>query len=522
MNAVDAMAYDPANLIYANGAEFSLFKNPTDMGSPVVGTFSFPYYSAVVAAKIGDSGHFGIDFTNQDFGEVAVTSAQSPDPIGTFHAYQCSFAIGYAAPLNNEFAVGSQLRYATVSIPDVSVEQGAKTGSTSNLLFSLGLAYKPEALDRKLDIGFSLMDFGTSVKYNNGSASPPSQMNIGIEGLAVTNEFFDVGIMVGATKPFDKSSGPPDYSGQSSFKSLFNDWSDFPEDVTAQAGLGFVWHPIYLGGGVSCFQEMYVGYFSTGPKSLSNSFYTHGVNVGIKVNGTKAALGYAGRWHNNQYGYYLPWLLPWETFQFTLSTDSNLFGGRSDENSSESAIKSVIVSGGYSYGAAIGRMKLTEFFGGVYSFSMKSIVSAESDFYISENEALISSLSYSRMTVTTTYLNPPITPTGPYQPVPSRTETISVTAGFRYHPLELIRPLFVQAGLGVIRLSPMPILVYPKYSYKSFSSLNVGAVIPVLSKRFVVIPQVAFRTFFAETIPNASRLAGYNQFEFGLNLGYGL
>jgi hypothetical protein len=512
-NVFGAMQYNPANLIYADELDFSFFRNPWK----IIGWTSVPLTSVQAAVNLGNSGSAGIEYTNWDFGEFATTGPDSPDIIGHYFAYERSIAGGYAISISNCLAVGAQIRYVWQSFsPQTSANQ---------ILFSAGLLYRPEKFSDRLNIGLSFMNFGTRIEYNSieparnvnviESDPPPAQINLGIEGLPVHNDFCDLSLALSAVKPISKWNSAPEYWAQSSFKSLFDDWSNFPADVTVKAGLGFTWHPIYLGAGISFFQEIYLGYFSTGAKDNYNSFYTHGVKIGLDVCGVRAAAGYAGRWHNNNAGEYLTYVFPWESFQLDISTDISMFGEGREYSQSETSPKKIILAAGYNYGLAVGRMKETTINNIVTeSLSMKHGWSAEGDFYISDNSAIISSLHYSRMTgKIIIYL---ITPWEHTVGI----ETASFESGFRYHPINAFKEFFVQASIGVLWMNYVHENSTPKYSYTAVDEIAVGFVFPLSDLHIVVIPKAGLRTIFEEIGTIGSRLGGYNQFEFGLSVGY--
>jgi len=92
-------------------------------------------------------------------------------------------------------------------------------------------------------------------------------------------------------------------------------------DLTAHLGLGIQWMPMSLGGGISYFQELSLGYFTSGTSFSRTALFTQGARAGIEVCGVKTAIGYAGRWHNDSEGAYPLLRFPWETFQLTLNRD---------------------------------------------------------------------------------------------------------------------------------------------------------------------------------------------------------
>ena len=272
--------------------------------------------------------------------------------------------------------------------------------------------------------------------------SPPAQINLGINALAVKNIFADLDFMLGVKKPIEKTAGSPDYQGESS-TALTSDWNDFPNDMTVQVGLNYLFHPVYLGAGVSSIQEMYVGYFSTGPKDAAISYYTHGFTIGIETDGIKATVGYAGRWHNNNFDYFLGNSnLPWETFQFGLSSDLSVIRKKNEEGTAHELPKNIIISGGYSYGYSVGIMKSISTEGANISFASNSNWAIESDFYINDNAAILTSFTYSRMKETATINSLP-EPSFLSFSLDIPMETTSLESGFRYHPIDIFHPLFV-------------------------------------------------------------------------------
>jgi hypothetical protein len=353
----------------------------------------------------------------------------------------------------------------------------------------------------------------------------PAQINLAAEGSILKEPFFDVTVALGFTKPLsspirlDDRGTAPNYSSESSYKALFSDWTDFPSDVTSHVGLGYKWKPLPLGGGIAFFQEMYLGYFTGGVSSAYTSFFTHGVQAGIEACGVKASAGYAGRWHNNGKATML-WSFPWETFQFTLSADWNAPQGPRQEMPPQHQLERIIVSGGYSYCAPVGRKIGEAFYGLDGNYSQRSLWSIETDFYVSENSAVIASLGYAHMGRAS---NVGIIPAIYYYPViNSGIETIALESGYRYHPFSKFHQIFLQASLGIMWLNPATQYAIPRYMYKPFDNLVVGWTIPIRGTGMILMPKLGLKTVFMELAPVNPRTGGYSQFEFGVNAGYAL
>ena len=217
MSALEAMQYNPANLVYADGIVTSFFRNPGNLIA-LIGS-SYPFTSVNVVRELENGTGIGVEYTYKDYGEFNVISPQDPNNIETFHYYERSLAGGYAMSLSNQLAIGAQLRYAWQPRPYFFNQPNYTHDYLDHLFFSTGASYKPVIFSDRLNIGISFMNFSTSIEYGshvdtiNGQAvniaesdPPPSQINIGIEGLVVTNDFFQLNLSVDATKPLDKKN----------------------------------------------------------------------------------------------------------------------------------------------------------------------------------------------------------------------------------------------------------------------------------------------------------------------------
>jgi len=515
-NVFDAMQYNPANLVYVDKISFSYYRNPWNL----IDWVDYQFQSINVITKFENGGSLGLTYTYWDMGEWMMTTAESPDG-EKYKAYERSLAAGYALPLNDRWNIGGGIRYIWSPL--------SNSQYLDHLLVSFGTNYTPDIFSKRVNIGLSLMNFSTRIEYpsefgltieeQSVTSPPPARLNLGINALVETNSFFDLNIILGAKKPLDKVGSAPNYEAQSSFESLFNDWKDFPRDVTGQLGLSYNWHPLSIGAGMSFFQEMYWGYFSVGPKDGANSFMTHGFNIGLKGKGLKASLGYAGRWHNYRADSYMRWEFPWETFQFSFSSNMNLFYNKTEETSLDVKLKNIIVSLGGSFGSPVGKMKEHIYSADAkISRTMKNIWSIEADFYMDDNSAILSAFKYSRMQMNIDIYQYPY-PTWKFK---MGVETFSLESGYRYHPIEMFHPFFVQASVGLIRLNYVLEETSPRYHYQAFDELAVGVVLPLMDTKLVLIPKLGLTTIFMDELPNSKRLEGNNLFQFGLNVGYQL
>ena len=311
----DALTYNPANLVFVERPMVSFFHQPFQMASSYF-DLHIPLNSYSAKFKLKDVGAFGIEYINWDWGESVIRTFEHPEGEGKLvHSYERSFSIGYAREFCENFSAGIQMKYAKSSLGP---------GSAEKYFFSAGLNYSPQLLDYKLNLGFSLTNFGTTVIYVDEVQAdpPPSKLNLGIGFLPIDNNFYSLQTQFAISKQFDA------HPVESSFKGLFNDWKDFPNDATLHTGIAFNWKSLDLGNGFAFFQEFYLGNLSVGNKSGLYNFYTHGGKIGIEFDGLQFSAGYAGRWHNVHPHNYAQWTFPWETVQFSLGMSEDLIFGK--------------------------------------------------------------------------------------------------------------------------------------------------------------------------------------------------
>jgi len=523
-NAFGAMQYNPAGLAFSDSFQVSYFRNP------VYKYIDMPIMSLYATARLGKYGNIGIDFTSLktnsgsyllirkepiDYNSLNNVNANkaaqnSNDVLETENnGYERTLSLGYSYTFNKSLSAGAKLSY---------VWHNSEEKYNDAVLFSAGLLYLPELFNDRLSLGFSLMNFGKEFTYsdknNNEYSDPaPAKIRFGVEANAIKNNSFDLLLSFEAAKPIEKTDENA-HTAKSSFSSLFNDWVDFPNDMTGSVGLGYVWKPISLGKGISYIQETYFGYINQGIKSYDRQFSTFGINIGVEVKGIKFTTGIAGRWYDSDKMYvYSLKTLPDEVFQFSLSTNFEAFSKRETGHSEISAPSNIILSAGFAYGAGVGGSKETG-----NSFIKEKINNnnnwnVEADFYISKQSALIAKISYADMQENLHEDN-----VIKYDKNLEK-ETFTFESGYRFHPLGVSNGFFTQATLGVMRINPVDKNATPKYVYRPLGKLNVGALFFSEKTGVGIMPQIGFRMLFLNS-PKENGIKDFNQFEFGLNVGY--
>ena len=503
----DALVYNPAKLSLTKNTRLSFFRNPFQMWGG-----SMPFTNLALYYKVTGIGSFGISYEYWDEGEFNITSEVNPNIIEEkFHYYESSFSIGYARNFGNSLSAGIQLRYAYSHLYQ---------DTPSGFFIGLGMLYNPDFCDKRFDLGLSIMNLGSAVEYNSLTPygepdifydSPPTRLNLGMNYIAIDNDYLTLPLDLSISKPFDKRDDNGE--GESSFKTLFSDWSDFPDDMSLHSGISLIWKPLNLGKNFSFFQEFYFGNYSQGIKTYLLNYYTHGVNIGIEFNKYKLCMGYSGISHDVNYlnySYYFPWEFPYETFQFSFEVNDDLLFKRNTVVEKKPALDGIILSFGSGETVRTGVWK--SFSTGIWEHTTENSLSyiIEAAFYINENNALVSSLHFNSVPFKVT--------SGTYTAINSTYEDFTFFTSYRYHPLQSFHYLFVQGGLGIFRMNPVP-KSSPRYDYKTAVQLGAGLTLD-LGDPVILTPDINYNLIFERATGPAPRIQGFNQFNFILKVGY--
>jgi hypothetical protein len=506
----DALVYNPAKLSLTTNTRFSFYRNPLQVFIPA------PLTSYTLYHNVPGVGSFAINFENQDYGEFIASIIDPDNPQGytdeRAHDYNNSFAAGYARTFSENFSAGIQFRYAYWHFRKIIEEA---------FLISLGGLYTPDFCERRFTFGFSLMNLGPAVKFEleqlaneNHFDPPPTRLNLGVNFTAVENNYFTLPLSLGIWKPFDERND--DGEGQSSFKTIFSDWSDFPNDVSLQTGLSFIWKPLYFSDDFAFFQEFYTGNISTGIKTHLQNFYTHGTNIGLEIHDFKFSAGYAGVAHNVHYPNFLQWTFPYETFQLTFELNDNLLFGKDMPAKYNPKLHGFIISLGLSESVRLndlqpGNPPFIE-----YSTKNSLNYSAEVSFYFNEKNALISSFAYSSIPNEIKYTILLLEDMEFTEK--SKVESFFFFTSYRYHPIDEFNSFFIQGGLGIFRFNPV-IKSSPRYDYKTSVQLTAGLMLDFLNP-VILIPALDYNFVLFPSTGDAPRIKGFNQFNPGFKIGY--
>lgn len=505
----DAQNYNPANLIYSHNISIGYFKRTNKIFG-----YYFPLSNLDLSANIKNIGAFGFEIKTWDYGETFTTSPESPEPIGKSESFDRSYALGFARNLSPGLALGSNVKYV--------YNYYGNSLKGKSWMFGIGLNYKPRYLKDRMSIGASLMNLSSTVTYKEKLTemepefenAPPTVLHLGVYGLPLKNDYFNIGVQIGLSKYF--AGDKP----KSSFELLFSDWQDFPEDLKLSTGMNFKWEKISLGKGFYIFQEFAVGNSSQGYKESLTNFYTHSASIGMGYKDYEFIAGYAGYWHNVHYSRYLQPIVPWETFKFSFKWNGNILNSNLFEQQSSKIkpAKNVVISTGMGYSKKLGQFSKIEDLG--YSITRSDELSYYllAEFELNNNFDLIAKVSYSpfRLSYKTYYVQHDEIHNYVFN---IEYESFAVTSLLRYNPVNLLKNLFIQSGIGVWRWNPTYKKTNPRYTNNPLIETGFGYKI-LLWDHLYFSPTVSWLLTLVKTTGSAPRLQGYNQIDFALMAGY--
>ena len=283
-----AVFWNPAGLAFQSGNEVSLtYANWLPQFD--VGLF---YNHLVGKYEIDGIGVIGGHVTYLNLGEQTITDEGSPESRGTFSSYEIATGLSYGAQLNNNFSVGTGIRFIFSNlVPAIEVGgQTARNGTSVGVDLAGMYRSNPfRVMDRNATIsaGINLSNIGPAIQYADEAQKDPLptllragwsySMDLDAEGfntLTLSNDFSKVMARNDST---GKAMGVAE--------ALFNSWGSYQR--TPDNGQTFVDVPlseqIMMGVGAEYWYNnqfaLRAGYFYESPNNGNRQFLTFGAGL---------------------------------------------------------------------------------------------------------------------------------------------------------------------------------------------------------------------------------------------------
>lgn len=226
IGGVEAMRLNVAGLTSIDNTEIRVGVNQYLKGTTInMNALGF-------AQRVG-TGVFGLSIMNVDFGDIDVTTTNSPEGTGaTYSPTFLNMGLSYANNFENKISVGITARVVTESIDNVSA---------SAACFDAGVQYVSGPKDN-MKLGISLRNVGTKMKYSGDGLSfrtqtpnPGASNSITVDHRA---NGFDLPSMLNLGLSYDFYLGATADSDMASLKNRITLFGNFTANSYSRDDLG--------------------------------------------------------------------------------------------------------------------------------------------------------------------------------------------------------------------------------------------------------------------------------------------
>jgi hypothetical protein len=187
VKGVEALWGNAAGLAFTKGTQFEFAYTDWLRGT---GTSIFAFG---LAQKVGDAGALGIQVMSMNFGEIDITTTNSPDGgVGVYRPNMLNFAISYSKSFSNSIYAGVVIKMISETIADASafgiaIDAGIQyvTGVNDQVAFGISLknvgpklTFRGDGLDIRALIPGGQNTLNT-VQQRSSAFEIPAQLNIG-------------------------------------------------------------------------------------------------------------------------------------------------------------------------------------------------------------------------------------------------------------------------------------------------------------------------------------------------------
>ncbi|MBK7629656.1 MAG: PorV/PorQ family protein [Ignavibacteriales bacterium] len=285
-----AIFWNPAGIAFLSGTEVSITHSnwlPQFNLDLFYDYLTYRQYFEELGGSVTGS------ITYMNFGEFVRTSADSPDPIGTFRSFDAAITLGYATKLSNDWGLGFNFRLIHSRLSDKGTEEEQGSGVATSVSFDIATMWRPETfviplLDEdiggKFSIGLNLSNLGPKIYYiDKAQADPiPTNFRLGFAYKVIDDEFNSLIY----TLDFSKLLVSRDTTSSDEFyKAIFTAWGDEPfsnelRDIVTSMGLEY-----WYGTPGDFLFALRSGFFYEDPSYGNRKFITFGAGIRYDIYG---------------------------------------------------------------------------------------------------------------------------------------------------------------------------------------------------------------------------------------------
>ncbi len=172
------------------------------------------------------NGTVSASITYMNFGSFIRTGPDSPDPIGTFNAFDAALTIGYATKITPEWGLGFNFRLIHSQLSNQPTAQEQGSGVATSISFDVAAMWRPiDFLDGRFSTGVNISNLGPKIYYIDRTQADPIPTNFRL-GFAYKILDDDFNSLI-YTLDFSKLLIHSDSSGtQPFYQAIFTSWGD--------------------------------------------------------------------------------------------------------------------------------------------------------------------------------------------------------------------------------------------------------------------------------------------------------
>ena len=284
-----AIFWNPAGIAFLTGTEISITHSnwlPQFNLDLFYDYLSFRTYMEDLSGSITSS------LTFMNFGEFIYTDETSPEPRGTFSAFDAALTVGYATKLGTDWGVGVNFRVIHSQLSTLKVGEEEGEGVATSVSFDLAAMWRPEELNlfgwktqNRFSIGANLSNLGPKITYiDQQQADPiPTNFRLGMAFHLLNDEFNSLVY----TLDFSKLLVSRDTLGHSDqfYQAIFTAWGDDTfsnelRDIVTSMGLEY-----WYGSPGDFLFALRAGFFYEDPSYGNRQFMTFGAGLRYDIYG---------------------------------------------------------------------------------------------------------------------------------------------------------------------------------------------------------------------------------------------
>ena len=235
------------------------------------------------------NGSITASVTYMNFGEFIRTSADSPDPIGTFRSFDAALTLGYATKVSNDWGLGMNFRIIHSRLSDQPTANEQGSGVATSVSFDIATMWRPSSFDipllgdigNKFSVGANLSNLGPKIYYiDQAQADPiPTNLRIGFAYQILKDEYNSLMYTLDLSKLLiDKdSSGSKEF-----YQAIFTSWGAKPFFRSMDYSMGMEY---WYGQPGDFLFALRTGLFYEDPAYGNRKFVTFGAGIRYDIYG---------------------------------------------------------------------------------------------------------------------------------------------------------------------------------------------------------------------------------------------